>query len=233
MLAGEQWVNNCIVVEDIESGELRTVLGGTPSEPDALVSPLNKVGPDGLSRWLWAGHGVAVDDADLPADQRRVWAWFNDYQATVPDEEKGEWDFAWVRPILVELSLPDLRVLSRNPIDDGTGVQWGASVHRDGDELLVYGVADEGADKHLLLAMTSATQPGGPWRYRTTDGWSTRAGDMVRLLTGVGNEISVLRMPSPDDGWLVITSDTRQEFGTWPIVVYGPTIRLGHSRDRR
>lgn len=220
MLAGGRWVNNCIVLEDIARGELRTVLGGTPSEPDSLVAPLNKVGPDGLSRWLWAGHGVAVDDPDVPADQRRVVAWFGEYQATVPDEEKGEWDFAWTRTVRVELSLPDLRVLSRTPIDDGTAVQWGAAVHRDGDELLVYGVEDEGAEKHLLLAVTSAAQPGGQWRYRTAHGWSTRAGDAARLLTGVSNEISVLRMPGPDSGWLLVTSDTRQEFGTWPIVAY-------------
>jgi hypothetical protein len=45
------------------------------------------------------------------------------------------------------LSLPDLEVLSRTPIVDGTGVQWGAAVHRDGDELLIYGVADEGENK--------------------------------------------------------------------------------------
>ncbi len=133
---------------------------------------------------------------------------------------KGEWDFAWVRTILVELSLPDLRVLSRTPMDDGTGVQWGAAVHRDSDELLVYGVVEEGDHKHLLLASAPTSQPGGQWRYRTADGWSARPGAATRLLTGVSNEISVLPMPGRDGGWLPVTSDTRQEFGTWPIVVY-------------
>jgi hypothetical protein len=74
---------------------------------------------------------------------------------------KGEWDFAWVRTVLVELSLPDLHVLSRTPISDGTGAQWGAAVHRDGDELLVFGVVDKGAEKHLAMAKTSASQPTG------------------------------------------------------------------------
>lgn len=172
MVAGERWVNNCVVVEDVARGELRTVLGGTPAEPDALVTPLNKVGPDGLSRWLWAGHGVALGSPDRPSDQHRAWVFYQEYQATVVDEVKGEWDFAWVRTILVELSLPDLRVLGRTPIEDGTGVQWGTAVHRDGDELLIYGVVDEGEHKHLLLASASASQPRGQRRYRSADDWS-------------------------------------------------------------
>ncbi|UUV32307.1 hypothetical protein NQK81_02310 [Amycolatopsis roodepoortensis] len=220
MLAGGRWVHNCIVVEDLARRGLRTVLGGTPSEPEALVPPLNSVGPDGLSRWLWAGHGIAIDDPAIPAAQHRAWVFFQEYRATAPDAVKGEWDFAWVRTILVELSLPDLRVLSRTPVNDETGVQWGAAVHRDGDQLLVYGVADEGEHKHLLLASTSATQPGRRWRYWTVDGWSPRPGEATRLLTGVSNEISVVPLPGPESGWLLVTSDTRREFGTWPIVAY-------------
>lgn len=61
-----------------------------------------------------------------------------------PDEPKTERDLAWVRTVLVELS--KLHVLSRTPITDDTSVQWGAAVHRDGDQLLVYGVIDEGAE---------------------------------------------------------------------------------------
>jgi hypothetical protein len=222
LLAGSHMVNNCIVVEDIAQGRLRTVLGGTPDEPAALVAPNEKVGPDGLTRWLWTGHGVAVDDPALPADQHRLWIFYQEYRATVPDELKAEWDFAWVRTILVELSLPDLRVLSRTPLGDGTGVQWGAAVHRDGNELLVYGVADEGEHKHLLLATTSALRPGETWRYRTAGGmWSTTPTDAARLLTGVSNEVSVLPLPGLDDaGWLLVTSDTRLPHGSWPIVAY-------------
>lgn len=111
MLAGGQWVNNCIVVEDVARGELRTVLGGRPSGPDDWVTPLNKVGPDGLSRWLWAGHGVAVDDPDLPADQHRAWVYFQEYRATVPDNVKGEWDFA----ITDAKSAPAETVAGRSP----------------------------------------------------------------------------------------------------------------------
>jgi hypothetical protein len=155
LLDGGGMVNNCIVVEDVVRGRLRTVLGGTQAEPDALVGPFDKVGADGLSRWLWAGHGVAVDDPGTPVDQHRLWIFYQEYRATVLDEQKTEWDFAWVRTVLAELLLPDLQVLSRTPIVDGTGVQWGAAVHRDGDELLIYGVADEGENKHLLLATTS------------------------------------------------------------------------------
>lgn len=116
---------------------------------------------------------------------------------------------------------PHLRLLNRTPIADATGVQWGAAVHRDGDELLVYGVADEGQHKHLLLAATSALRPGDTWRYRTADGsWSTTATDAARLLTGVSNEVSVLPLPDSDAGWILVTSDTRKPHRTWPIVAY-------------
>jgi hypothetical protein len=229
MLAGGLMVNNCIVVENVARGELRTVLGGEQGEPDALVSPPDKVGPDGLSRWLWTGHGVGIDDPGLPVEQHRLWVFYQEFQATVPDDQKGEWDFAWVQTILVELSLPDFQVLSRTPISDGTGVQWGAAVHRDGDDLLVYGVADEGEQgKHLLLAITPVTSPGTDWRYRTSEGtWSPRPGDAARLLTGVSNEVSVLPLPGPDDGWLLVTSDTNQPFGDWPIVAYRAATPAG------
>ncbi|GAB3162244.1 hypothetical protein GCM10027258_80990 [Amycolatopsis stemonae] len=220
LLADNRMVNNCIVVEDVAPGGLRTVLGGTAGQPDALVTPIDKVGPDGLARWLWAGHGVVVDDPALPADRHRLWIFYQEYQATVPDEQKTEWDFAWRRTVRVELTLPDLCVLSRTPIADGTGVQWGAAVHRVGDELLVYGVADEGMHKHLLLASTSVLRPAATWLYRTnTGGWSPEPADAARLLTGVSNEVSVL--PLPDDaGWLLVTSDTRRPHGSWPIVAY-------------
>lgn len=221
LLTDSRMVNNCIVVEDIARGELRLVLGGTPAEPCALVSPHNTTGPDGLSRWLWTGHGIAIEDPGTAADQHRLWVFYQEYQATVPDEQKTEWDFAWTQTVLVELSLPDLQVISRTPITDGTDVQWGAAVHREGDDLLVYGVADEGENKHLLLATTSAVQPGSAWRYRTADGsWSTRPGDAARLLTGVSNEFSVLPLPGGDGAWLLVTSDTTRPHGSWPIVAY-------------
>jgi hypothetical protein len=143
------------------------------------------------------------------------------YQSTKPDAENSDWDIEWVETVLIERSLPDLRVLSQNTITDGTGVQWGASVHRDGDELLVYGAADEGDLKHLLLAKTSTARPGTDWLYRTAGGtWSPQPGDAARLLTGVSNEFSVVPLPGRDGGWLLITSDTRTPFRTWPIVAY-------------
>jgi hypothetical protein len=100
-------------------------------------------------------------------------------------------------------------VLSRTPITEGEGVQWGAAVHRIGDDLLVYGVTDEGEHKHLLMAVTSAARPGGAWRYRTASGaWSTRPSDAARLLTGVSNEASVLPLPT-EGGWVLVTSCAR------------------------
>ncbi|MEV6602840.1 hypothetical protein [Kutzneria sp. NPDC051319] len=36
----------------------------------------------------------------------------------------------------------------------------------------------------------------------------------------MSNEISVLPLPGPCDGWLLVTSDTRKPLGAWPIVAY-------------
>jgi DNA-binding NarL/FixJ family response regulator len=66
-LTGDRWVHNCIVVEDVARGALRTVLGGTSREPDDLVRPPVQVSPDVLPRWLWTGHGFAAPDVSIDA----------------------------------------------------------------------------------------------------------------------------------------------------------------------
>jgi hypothetical protein len=39
----------------------------------------------------------------------------------------------------------------------------------------------------------------------------------------VSNEVTVLRLAGREAGWLLVTSDTRQEFSRWPIVAYHST----------
>lgn len=219
-LAGDRWINNSVVIQNPD-GTLLTVHGGTTAEPDALVVPPNRIGEDGLTRWLWTSAAIAVDHPDLPAADHRLWTFFQEFRSTKPDPEKGEWDFAWVRTILVERSLPDFRVLSQTPIADGTGAQWGAAVRRLGDELLVYGLIDEGLQKHLVVAKAQLSDLTCGWSYRTADQrWSARPGNAGRLLTGVSNEFTVLPLPGPEAGWLLVTSDTTLPLGQWPIVAY-------------
>lgn len=219
-LAGDRWINNSIVIQDPD-GTMRTVHGGTTAEPDALVVPPNRIGEDRLTRWLWTSDAIALDRPDLPIADHRLWTFFQEFRSTKPDAEKDEWDFAWVRTVLVELSLPDLQVLGQTPLDDGTGVQWGAAVRRVGDDLLVFGVIDEGLQKHLVVAKAQLSDLIGGWSYRTADQrWSNQSDDTGRLLTGVSNEFTVLPLPDPDGGWLLVTSDTTLPLGEWPIVAY-------------
>jgi hypothetical protein len=226
-LADDRWINNSVVIQSPD-GTLRTVHGGTAAEPDALVVPPSRIGEDGLTRWLWTSDAVALDGPDHPVADHRLWTFFQEFRSTKPDSEKGEWDFAWVRSILVELSLPDLRVLGQTPIDDGTGVQWGAAVQRVGDELLVYGLIDQGHEKHLAVAKSQLSDLSGRWSYRTADQrWSSQPGDTGRLLTGVSNEFAVLPLPGPTEEWLLVTSDTTLPFGEWPIVAYWSTDATG------
>jgi hypothetical protein len=209
------------VVIQFPDGTLHTAHGGTTAEPEALVMPANRTGEDGLRRWLWTSDAVAIDGPDLAVADHRLWTFFQEFRSTKPDAEKGEWDFAWVSTILVERSLPDLRVLSQTPIADGTGAQWGAAVRLVGDELLVFGLVDEGAQKHLVMAKALTSNLTSGWSYRSADcTWSSRPEDVARLLTGVSNEFTVLPLSGTESGWLLVTSGTTQPFGTWPIVAY-------------
>jgi hypothetical protein len=113
---------------------MRTLHGGTTTQAAALAEPERLRGKDGLRRWLWTTDALALDGPDVPPDQHRLAVWFQEFQATKPDGQEDEWDFHRVRPVLVQLSLPALMVMSRTPIEDGTGVYWGASVGRIGDE---------------------------------------------------------------------------------------------------
>lgn len=226
-LPSDRWINNSVVTQHPD-GTLHTVHGGTAADPAALVRPTQPCGEDGLARWLWASDAYALEDPDLATDEHRLWMFCQEYRSTKPNPERSEWDFAWVRTVLAEVALPDLRVLARTPIEDGTGVQWGAALHRHGDDLLIYGVADEGEHKHLLMATAPAREPGRNWLYRTADRrWSARPEQAARLLTGVSNEITVLPLPDRDDDWLLVTSDTTTPFGTWPIVAYRSTSPVG------
>lgn len=218
-LPNDRWVHNSVVVQS-RSGELRTLHGGSRTEPTDLVPPLSRFGTDGMRRWLWTSDGIAVHDRLAHPEQHYVLTFYQRFRAT--KQNMGEWDFEWEATELVELSLPELRIRHREMVSDGTGVQWGAALWRIGGLLNVYGVLDEGDQKHLMLARASVSRPRVRWLYRTATGrWSDRPEDVGRILTGVSNEFSLLPAPGGNEaGWLLVTSDTRKPLGTWPIVTY-------------
>jgi hypothetical protein len=77
-------IHNCIVVEEPD-GTMRTVHGGTPTHPAALVEPERLRGDDGPRRWLWTTDAFALDSWDVRPDQRRLAVWYQEFQATKPD----------------------------------------------------------------------------------------------------------------------------------------------------
>jgi hypothetical protein len=195
------FINNSFIIRS--STGLRTVHGGTDSNPTALVTPADP------SRWAWLGAGLARDGVhqQIAVEFGRTGT--------------GPWDFAWMGTSLARFSiagldLPDVRPIDLHPLPAGAGVTWASWLQQIGAYLYVYGVEDNGASKYLHMARVSGTSLLGAWSYWTGSGWSANEADSVRVLEGVSNEYSV----TPWCGrYLLVTQDTTELFSA-KIVAY-------------
>ena len=219
-----RWVHNCIVVQEPD-GHLRTRYDGTAAQPESLVNPAEPIDADNLKHWMWIGDGFAVDDADLPVSQHRLWAFCQEFRRQRANDDWNEWNFCWVRSWLIEFSLPDLKVLNQTPINDGTGIRWGAAVLRDDDQAFIYGVLDQGDQPEdrmscmpVYLAKANIADMTGQWRYRASNTWSATPEQATQLLTGVSTEFSVRRIDATS--YVLVACDTAKPRGQWPIVEY-------------
>ena len=206
-----EFVNSSIVVQHKDE-IVRTVTGGTGSNPTGLLPP-----PD--DGWYWLGASQLRDDGS------EIQTIFLRFERFGP----GQWDWRWAENVLGRIDADSLNVEATVPLPSASGVNWASWLSREGDHTLIYGVEDLGLEKFMHVARVAGDDLGAPWEYWTGTGWSAVETDSARIMPGVANEYSV----SPfGDGYLLVTQDTLELFSR-NIVAYvgcsptGPFTRIG------
>lgn len=205
------FVNSSIVVEK-DGTPLKTVTGGTGSDPTGLIAPSG-------DSWYWLGAGLLRDDGSS------VDVVFMRFERFGP----GQWDWGWKENVLGRLDPHALKVRETVPLPSASGVNWASWLSRSGDHTLIYGVEDLGLTKYMHIARVAGDDLAGPWEFWTGSGWSDSETDSVRVTDGVANEYSVTPYR---DGYLLVTQDTLELFSR-NIVGYvscsptGPFTRIG------
>ncbi len=88
------------------------------------------------------------------------------------------------------------------PVPASDTIQWGTWVLDDGGYTYIYGIEDRGWDKYVHVARVPAGDVTGQWQYYTGSTWSTDPAGSARLMDGVSNQFSVVKMGS---GYQLIT----------------------------
>jgi hypothetical protein len=185
------FLNNSFVVQRGDS--LKTVTGGTPANPTALVTPP-------ANGWYWFG-AAQTSNAGRNLDVVAL-----RFEKTGP----GQWDWRWASNYLARFDSKTLKLQKLTPIPSAANVQWSAWLQRDSGYTYIYGVEDLGASKYQHVARVRGDDlTAKPWEYWTGSGWSADETASVRVLEGVANEHSVTRWR---DGYVLVTHDTTELF---------------------
>jgi hypothetical protein len=196
-------INNCMVVQ--RGDGLETLFGGTPDAPRALMSP-----PAG-SGFYWP--------ADATVEGQRLQVFYQKFHRTGP----GPWQWRWIGTDIVAFSLPALKPMSIQPRTPPNGVMYGAAILEDGDTVYIFGTEDRRPSPGVHLARARAGRLSQPWRYYTGSGWSAEPRDSTRLMAGVANQFSVLKI---GNRYFLITMDSRRPFHR-DIVAYAADAPWG------
>lgn len=126
--------------------------------------------------------------------------------------------FRWAGTAIGRVSLANLQVIDIQPAPTVNDVAWGAAIMETEEATFVYGIEDREAQKYLHLAKVppGALTDRSRWEYAAAEGWTTDPKQSRRITDGVANELSVQPY---DDGYLMVTSDTREPFSP-KIVAY-------------
>ncbi|WP_020389167.1 DUF4185 domain-containing protein [Kribbella catacumbae] len=185
------FINNSFVIQRGDS--VKTVTGGTASEPTALVPPPS-------NGWYWFGAaGTSKSGRNLDVTTLR-------FERT----GTGQWDWRWSANYLARFDSSTLKLKKLVPLPSGANIQWSAWLLRDRGYTYIYGVEDLGASKYEHVARVRGDDlTTKRWQYWTGTGWSADESASVRVLEGVANEHSVTRW---GDGYLLVTHDTNELF---------------------
>lgn len=185
------FINNSAVVQ--RDGRLeRTVHGGTPQDPAALV-------PTGVAgEFYWVGDATVHGEGD-------VHAIYNRYRRT----GGGGLDFTLLGSALATFSLPDLTLTGVRPLPLSDRIAWGSELLADGGHTYIYGSEAVEGMKFAHVARVSGTDLGGAWQFWTGSGWSPEESASRRLLSGVGTAYGVQRV---GDRYLLVTHENNLMF---------------------
>jgi len=186
LLGGGRFVRNSLVVQD--GACLTTRYGGNDVWPRSFVEPADP------AEWYWPSQPFVEDGRlVLPLSRMRRTG-------------SGDWDFAAVGTDLATFTLPGLQLEQIRPVPGGARVLWGAAEVDDGTHSYVFGVQDGGLVKDVHVARAPKGElAGAPWEYWDGTGWSGDPASSVSVLSGVSNQLSVLRT---DDGWALLSQRT-------------------------
>src|SRR5919204_4033926 len=183
-------VNNTDVIQ--QDGQLvRTLYGGTPRDPAALVAPADP------THWYWQNDGT-VEGRFL-----RV------FVAEWKKNSDQALDISWVANAIASYALPSLQLVSVTPAP-GTGatgpIYWGAGIMEDGPWTYVYGSEDH---QYYKLAHVARVPSGhlldfDQWRYWDGATWSSDPLASAPVLGGIENEFSVTHVST---GYMLVTMD--------------------------
>lgn len=208
--ANTPMIHNCIVVQD-GTTLTATLTGGTPTSPRSLVGSETDSDPSDAGWW--------VDDGLVENNQLLVF--YTHYKHTGAG---GPLDIVQVGTALAAFSLPTLTLASLTPISRSSTIKWGTALTDDADYTYIYGVEAADGNKYLHVARVANTQPlTANWEYRTDGGWSANESDSMRVMSGVGDGMSVDEI---GDEYVLITQDTGQVFNPG-IVAYRAATPTG------
>ncbi|WP_405062910.1 DUF4185 domain-containing protein [Kribbella sp. NBC_01505] len=194
------FLNNSFVVQQGQT--LKTVTGGTASNPTALVPPP-------ANGWYWFG-AAQTSDAGRKLDVVAL-----RFEKT----GSGQWDWHWAANYLARFDSRTYKLLSLTPLPSKANVQWSGWLQRDGGFTYIYGVEDLGASKYQHVARVRGDDlTAKSWEYWTGSGWSADESASVRTLEGVANEHSVTKW---SDGYLLVTHDTKELFSRRVLGYFG------------
>lgn len=146
-----------------------------------LVSPASsKHG----NRFYWPGAGVV--------QKHKLLLFLLSFRSS----GSGMWNFAYTGSALTTFSLPALSLVSVAPVRSSPTIKWGSWVFHDGDFTYIYGVEDQGLIKYVHVARVRSGGLSGRWQYYGQRGWSSDPSLSGRVLAGVSNQFSVVRIGS-------------------------------------
>lgn len=171
----DRMYRNTYIVYD--RGKVSAIYGaGGNGNASAAVPP----GYPDEQKWYWPGHGFVCGD--------KLYI----FQTLMYQGSDDMWGFRYETTHILEYSLPGFELIRTEPIpfDGSTDIHYGMAALNDGDYLYIYAQADVQNDTNPIsevrVARTTPDKLYTDWEYYNGSGWSTNAGDAVRL-EGLGS----------------------------------------------